>query len=734
MSETDATAPLETAPRRRLAVSTALFAIATGLSRIVGVLREIVAAAFFGVQGSISAFTVAFQVPNLVRALVADSALGAAFVPVFNDLLQRGERERAWRVASSVFWLSFVGLSAVTLVFEVLAPQVMAVFGYHSSLAVGLARVLFPTLILFGLSGVVSSMLNAFDEFFVPAIAPVAWNVVIIAVLVGAAPFWHSIDDRLYAYAIGILLGTAVQFALPLPWLRGRGGRFSLTLSWADPQVRRVFWLMLPVSLGLGLINVNLLIDTWFATRVNPELAPAAIDKAFRIYMLPQGMFSVAVATVAFPALSRAASSRDGGLYRRTLTTGLRRIAFLLVPSSVACAVLAQPMVRLVFQHGRFDAAQTQVVAQALAAFSLGLTFNGFMLMLNRAFFSLQKPWGPTKIAVATLAANGVLDALFYRPFGVWGIPLATSFVNVIGTFLLSHTLKPLVGPFVTPPFRRAMIVIVVAAALLAGVSYGVWYGLDMLLGRTLPAQFVSLLGGLVAGGLVYLRTARWLGLDEMRALAAMRRSTHGVGQRFSPRYRAPPGNTTLPRANPRAISSSSSFPGGPCTSPTWEHGRGESVISSILRVSPNSLLFFHVELRAVCVRIQHVQGDHRPTPFIVSWGRMLGAICERATPEQVPALAYIAWGVAVPATAGTLAGWPAALLTLVVVQPWHSPISANATETNERRSHYGCVNEGRLGPAPHLLGYRPATECRRRRGSGLPVAGDRAGFWDRHP
>ena len=126
MSETDATAPLETAPRRRLAVSTALFAIATGLSRIVGVLREIVAAAFFGVQGSISAFTVAFQVPNLVRALVADSALGAAFVPVFNDLLQRGERERAWRVASSVFWLSFVGLSAVTLVFEVLAPQVMA--------------------------------------------------------------------------------------------------------------------------------------------------------------------------------------------------------------------------------------------------------------------------------------------------------------------------------------------------------------------------------------------------------------------------------------------------------------------------------------------------------------------------------------------------------------------------------------------------------------------------------
>jgi putative peptidoglycan lipid II flippase len=525
MSETEATAPLEVAPRRRMAVSTALFAIATGLSRVAGVLREIVAAAFFGVQGSISAFTVAFQVPNLVRALVADAALGAAFVPVFNDLLVRGDRERAWRVASSVFWLSFVGLSAITLVFEFLAPEVMGIFGYHDALAIGLARVMFPTLILFGLAGVVNAMLNAFDEFFVPALAPVAWNVVIVAVLVGAAPFWHSIDDRLYAYAIGILVGTAVQFALPLPLLRGRGGRLSLSLDTSDPLVRRVFVLMLPVSLGLGLINVNLLIDTWFATRVNANLAPAAIDKAFRIYMLPQGMFSVAVATVAFPALSRAASARNGQAYRRTLATALRQIAFLLVPASVSIAVLSQPMVRLVFQHGHFDASQTHVVAQALAAFSLGLTFNGIMLMLNRAFFSLQMPWGPTRIAVATLIANIALDALFYRPFGVWGIPFATSFVNIVGTILLSRSLKPVIGPFITPRFRRAMLVIAVASAVLAGVSFGVWYGLDALLGRTLPAQFVSLLLGLGLGGLAYLWTAKRLGLDELRALHQMRRS-----------------------------------------------------------------------------------------------------------------------------------------------------------------------------------------------------------------
>jgi putative peptidoglycan lipid II flippase len=241
--------------------------------------------------------------------------------------------------------------------------------------------------------------------------------------------------------------------------------------------------------------------------------------------MLPQGMFSVAVATVAFPALSRAASARDGRAYRRTLSTALRQIAFLLVPASVAIAVLSQPMVRLVFQHGRFDTAQTHVVAQALAAFSLGLTFNGVMLMLNRAFFSLQMPWGPTRIAVATLIANVVLDALFYRPFGVWGIPLATSLVNIVGASLLSRSLRPVIGPFITPPFRRAMLVIALSSTVLAGISFGVWYGLDTLLGRTLPAQIVSLVLGLGLGGLAYLWTAKRLGLDELRALSQMRRA-----------------------------------------------------------------------------------------------------------------------------------------------------------------------------------------------------------------
>src|SRR4051812_6299588 len=181
--------------RRRMAVSTALFSLATGLSRVAGLAREVIAAFLFGIKGpSINAFTIAFYVPNLIRALVADAALGAAFVPIFNELLEKGERERAWRVASTVFWLAFAGLSVITAAFMVAAPQVMALFGYDGQTGVTLARILFPIVVLLGLNGIVVAILHAFEEFFVPAIAPVAWNAVIIGVLFAAAPIADTRD------------------------------------------------------------------------------------------------------------------------------------------------------------------------------------------------------------------------------------------------------------------------------------------------------------------------------------------------------------------------------------------------------------------------------------------------------------------------------------------------------------------------------------------------------------
>jgi len=512
--------------RRRLAWSTAVFSLATGLSRVLGLVREIVAAYYFGARGRINAFTVAFQVPNLVRALLADAAISSAFVPVFSELLEKGDRKRAWRVASSLFWLILLGLGGLTALGIVLAPWLITPFGNpggDKQLAVGLARVLFPVVVLLGLSGVVVGILNSYEEFAIPALTPVFWNVAIIVGLVLGVPHAHSMNAKLYVYAVAIVVATLIQFLLPLPWLRGRDGRLRLVIDVHDPAVKRVFVLMLPVTLGLGLINFNAVVDSVFASRlIDPELAPTAIDRAFRIYMLPQGMFSVAVATVLFPSLSRLAARGDLDGFRARVGLGLRQIAFLLVPASVVSAVLAEPIVRLVYQRGQFGPSQTPVVAGALAAFSLGLTFNGAMLMLNRGFFSLQSPWTPTAIALANLALNAALDAAFYR-FGTWGIPLATSLVNIAGTALLLVLLRRRLQRIEFRETTAATLRILAAAAVLGAVAFGVWKGLDETVGRALWAQIVSVGTALAASLAAYLVSCRLLGVRELEALLALR-------------------------------------------------------------------------------------------------------------------------------------------------------------------------------------------------------------------
>jgi putative peptidoglycan lipid II flippase len=509
---------------RRLAWSTAIFSLATGLSRILGLIREIVASYYFGAAGKINTFTIAFQLPNLVRALVADAALSSAFVPVFSDLLEKGERKRAWRVASSLFWLMLLGLGALTALVMVAAPLLLRPFHpVDLNLAVGLSRVLFPIVALLGVSGVVVGILNSYDEFSIPALTPVLWNIAIIAGLALGVPNAHTEDGKLYVYAVSILVATVLQVLLPIPWLRGRDDRLRLVIDWRDPAVAQTFKLMIPVTLGLGLINVNAVIDTFFASRlIDPAIAPTAIDKAFRIYMLPQGMFSVAVATVLFPSLARLASRGDTDGFRRTVGLGLRQIAFLLVPASVVCAVLAEPIVRLLYQRGHWTPAQTPVVAAALAAFSLGLTFNGTMLMLNRAFFSLQSNWIPTAVALANLGLNAALDGAFYS-FGVWGIPLSTSVVNIGGTAALLILLRRRLGRIDATETATVFLRVTIAAGLLALVAWPVWRGLDAALGRGVGGQVVSLGVALTAGGLVYLLACRALEVRELDALLALR-------------------------------------------------------------------------------------------------------------------------------------------------------------------------------------------------------------------
>ncbi|MEX0850671.1 MAG: murein biosynthesis integral membrane protein MurJ [Gaiellaceae bacterium] len=527
LPDTPPAAPVEDAGQgRRIARSTAVFSLATAVSRALGLLREMVSAYYFGVAGKINAFTVAIQIPNLVRALVADAALSGAFVPVFSELLERGEKARAWRVASTLFWLTLLALGGVTALFILLAPLLMRPFGEPGGdfdLAVGLSRVLFPIVVLLGLSGIVVGILNTYHHFALPALAPVAWNLVIVLGLILGVPRIDDENAELYLYAGVVVLGTLVQLLLPIPWLRRLDGRLTMAIDWRDPAVRRVLTLMLPVTLTIGLINVNFLVDTVFASRLlDPQLAPAAIDKAFRLYMLPQGIFAVAVTTVLFPTLARLAARGDEAGLRRALDNGIRQIAFLLVPAGLISIVLADPIVRLVYERGEFTPDNTTLVADCLQAFSIGLVFNGWMLILNRSFYAVQTNWIPTAIALGAVALNAALDAGFYR-LGIWGIPLATASVNVVAAVMLLVMMRRRIG--LEHVGRTVGVVLRIAAAgvLAAAAGFLAWYGLDEWLGRSVGAQLLSLTAGLVVAGLVYAGAARALGVRELEALLLLR-------------------------------------------------------------------------------------------------------------------------------------------------------------------------------------------------------------------
>ena len=511
----------------RLARNTAFFSLATGLSRVLGLVREVVAAGYFGVSGAMSAFTIAFQVPNLIRALFADSALQGAFVPIFTELLEQGERREAFRVASTLFFLIALVLGALTAGFIVFAGPLMSLFapGFDDDpalrdLTVALAQLLFPIVVVLALSGLVVGMLNSFEHFGAPALAPVAWNLVIIGALVGLTPAFPA-EDQIYAYAVGVLAGTVVQFLIPLPWLRGRGGGLTLRIDWRSERVRKVLKLMLPVTIALGIINLSLVINSLFGTLVQVE-APAAIDKAFRIYQLPQGIFSISIATILFPTLARFAARGAIDDLRRTMANGVRQICLLLIPSAVLMAVLAEPITRLVYERGQFGPGATDLVATAMVWWSISLPFQGVSLLFSRTFFSLQRPWATTALAVANLLVNVAVAAALYKPFGIAGIVIGTVAGTLVMTVAQGAVLGRRLGGVEAGPTAVAIARMLLAAALLGAVAYGAWALLDGALGRSLLAQVIAV-GMAITAGLAVYAAATWaLRIEETRQLRAL--------------------------------------------------------------------------------------------------------------------------------------------------------------------------------------------------------------------
>jgi putative peptidoglycan lipid II flippase len=504
-----------------VARNTAIFSIATGISRIAGLVREISVASFFGTRPPFSAFTIAFQVPNLVSNLFANAALSAAFVPVFTELLQKGRRKEALRLASTLFWILLIVLGALTALFILGASVIMPLFtgvkfsSYLDGLTAGLSQVLFPVILLLGLNGLFVGILQSYDHFSIPAISPAVWNLVILLLLLIARPHFHGEEAQLYLYAAAILVATFVQLLMAAGALGRIDFRLQFHVDWQDPRVRQVFVLMLPVTIGLGIVNLDQLINSVFGTLVSAE-APRAIDNAFRVYMLPQGLFSVAVATVLFPTLSRMAAGRQVTAMRRALGIGMRQINLLLIPAAAFMIVLATPIVRLLFQRGNFTSHSTHIVSVALFWFAFSLPFGGINLLLTRTFFAVQRPWIPTRLAAVNIVVDIIVSIGLYKPFGIAGLIIGTVVANAVMTVLQLQRLRigfngRLEGAQTTMITAR----IAVASTLLAGISWVVWKLLDDLLGRSLPAEIVSVGGAGLAGLFVYVRAVLAMRVPE---------------------------------------------------------------------------------------------------------------------------------------------------------------------------------------------------------------------------
>jgi putative peptidoglycan lipid II flippase len=517
----------------RIARNTAIFSFLTGVSRVVGLLREIIFAGYFGTTGYASAYAIAYQVPNYIAQLFAQSALSAAFVPVFTDLLEKGRRTAAVRLASTLFWIMLIALGAITAVFILGAGLIMPLFvgpkfgSSLTALTVGLSQVLFPVILLLGLNGLLVGILQSYDHFTIPALLPAVWNIVIIVLLVLLAPHFHG-EDKIYAFAIGILVATIVQLLMAFGALGRIDFRLRIQVDWHDPRIRQVFALMLPVMLGLGIVNLDQLINATFGSYVSTE-APSAINNAFRIYMLPQGVFSVAVATVLFPTLSRMASNRDVSAMRHTVGNGMRQINLLLIPAAAFMVVLPTPIVRLVFQRGEFNAQSTHLVSIALFWFAFSLPFGGLNLLLTRTFFAVQRPWIPTSLAAMNIVVDIIVSIALYKPLGIAGLILGTIIANVVMTALQFYRLRVgLNGRLEGSQTTMITLRILIASALLAGVSWGVWKLLDDLLGVSLPAQIISVAGAALVGLFVYVRAVLIMRIPEAHQVSNLIRARLG--------------------------------------------------------------------------------------------------------------------------------------------------------------------------------------------------------------
>ncbi|MCS7222799.1 MAG: murein biosynthesis integral membrane protein MurJ [Anaerolineae bacterium] len=506
---------------RQLARAAVTVMVMFVLSRIAGLAREIVISARFGTSAELDAYLAAFRLPDLLFQLVAGGALGSAFIPAFTERLVQADHRSAWRMASSVVNWVFVLMTLLALLIAALAQPLIAHVvapGFppeQQRLTATLMRWMLIATVVFGVSGIVMGILNACQHFLLPALAPVVYNLAIIAGAWFLAPRWGA-----HGLVIGAVAGAFGHLLVQLPGLWRQGALYIPTLSARDPAVREVGKLMAPRVLGLAAVQVNFLVNTILASQL-PAGSLAALNYAWLLMLLPQGVIAQAVATAAFPTFATQVAHRAHEEMRATLNAILRVILLLTAPASVGLIVLRMPLVRLLLERGAFDTDSTAAVTYALAFYAAGLVSHSVVEVVSRAFYALHDTWTPVWVGLTAMTLNVALSLLLVHPLGHGGLALANTLATTIEMLglleLMRRRLRGLGAWTLVQSAIRAGV-----AALLMGTLVWIWQR-----GWGNGSAWWASLSGILVGMITYVGALWALSRGEARALwRVMRRSS----------------------------------------------------------------------------------------------------------------------------------------------------------------------------------------------------------------
>jgi putative peptidoglycan lipid II flippase len=401
--------------KKQILKSASIISLVTIASRVLGYVRDQRIAVLLGTSFAADAYVLAYRIPNLFRRLVAEGSMTASFIPVFTGYMREKSPEEVWDFANRLFWTLALVVAIITVLGMVFSPMVVHLFAGQTvarEQAVELNRIVFPYLFFVALAALAMGILNCFHVFGLPAATPVVLNVATILFTVGVV--WRYFRDPAISIVVGVLVGGVLQFLMQVPALVERGMTFNFGISFAHPGIRSVARLMIPRLFGIGIGQINLLVDTRFATAARmPEGSLAALYLADRVMELVLGGYAIAVATAILPMMSHQAAANDFSGLKKTLTFSVRIVAFITIPAMLGLMILREPIIRVLFQHGQFLAESTRLTARALLYYAIALPGLATTKLVVPAFYSTKDTKTPVVIAAISLVINVILNIAF---------------------------------------------------------------------------------------------------------------------------------------------------------------------------------------------------------------------------------------------------------------------------------------------------------------------------------